>query len=325
VVAQLAPLLALAGCSARDAGSGSRQPSPRGCVTDVAPGAHTFTCEGLRTDLFVPTACPPGGCGLILELHGDTGTGLLIDANTALMSLAAAQGYLVVAPTGPERSDGLGPTWTLAEDDKLVAILGTVAGAFQTDARRRHLTGFSRGGYVTWRLLCEHADLFASVAPAAGGSSPGGGCDGVPEVSCPFDASLPGGTPSRPVPVLMLIGRTDVPVPWACAARVRDQAIAAWGLQGPQALDGDAGYAHARWSAAVAVGADGATGAGLIETFEHSYETAAAGPEAALKGHCVPGSTFDPYAPQYAIACAPPNAFRWGEEVLRFFVQHPEP
>jgi hypothetical protein len=37
----------------------------------------------------------------------------------------------------------------------------------------------------------------------------------------------------------------------------------------------------------------------------------------------VPGSTADPYARQYALACKPPNAFNWGEEVMRFFRAHP--
>ena len=69
------------GC-ARDGGAPAPAPQARGCITDVAPGAHTFTCEGLRTDVFVPAACARAGCGQILELHGDTGTGLLIDANT---------------------------------------------------------------------------------------------------------------------------------------------------------------------------------------------------------------------------------------------------
>ena len=291
---------------------------PDGCITDVAPGPHTFTCEGLRTDLFVPPACAQAGCGLILELHGDTGTGPLIDANTDLMSLGAAQGYLVVAPTGPERSDGLGPTWTLSEDDKLIAILDQVARVFHTDPRRTHLTGFSRGGYVTWRLMCEHADRFASIAPAAAGSSPGGGCAGVPEVSCPFDPSLPGGTPSRAVPVLFLIGRADVPVPLACATRIRDQAIAAWDLGGPLIIDGDASYTHTRWLSKTFAGR------GLVETFEHSYQTVSDGPEAAIQGHCLPGSAYDPYAAAYAVACAPPNAFRWGEQVLRFFIDYPD-
>ena len=84
-------------------------------------------------------------------------------------------------------------------------------------------------------------------------------------------------------------------------------------------MDADADYAHTRWPAA------NASSAALLETFEHSYETVADGPEVALKGHCIPGSAFDPYAPEYAVACAPPNAFRWGEEVLRFFQQHPAP
>ena len=297
---------------------GAAPPGPWGCITDVTPGHHTFACEGLRTDLFVPAACARAGCGLILELHGDTGTGLLLDANTGLMQLGADEPYLIIAPTGPPRSDGLGPTWTLAEDDKLMAIVQTVAGAFRTNARAHHLTGFSRGGYVAWRLLCEHADQFASVAPAASGSSPGGDCAGVPEVSCPFDASVPGGMPSRPLPVLFLIGRTDVPVPYGCAARIRDQVIAAWGLGAPQALAGDARYDRRRWSPA-------GGGGGSLETLEHSYETAPDGPMASFKGHCIPGSTFDPYAPTYAVACAPPNAFAWGAELLRFFKDHPAP
>jgi hypothetical protein len=30
---------------------------------------------------------------------------------------------------------------------------------------------------------------------------------------------------------------------------------------------------------------------------------------------------FDPQAPQYAVACAPPNAFAWGAQVMRFFIR----
>jgi len=305
-----------AGCS-----NGAPGPAPAGCVTDTSPGPHTFTCEGLSTTLFVPKSCEQPGCGLILELHGDTGNGPVFDAHTGLMALGDENGYLVIAPTGPPLDGGNGSTWTLAEDDKLMAIIDTVAGVFATDRKRAHVTGFSRGGYVTWRLMCEHAERFASVAPGAGGSAPGGDCDGVSEVSCPFDATLPGGMPSRAVPVLELMGRFDVAVPLACTTRIRDQAIAAWGLAsglgGPQSLDGDANYAHSRWAAP--------SGGGLVETFEHGYETLASGPEASFAGHCIPGSTYDPFAAVYAFACAPPNAFRWGEQVMRFFKQHAGP
>jgi hypothetical protein len=81
-------------------------------------------------------------------------------------------------------------------------------------------------------------------------------------------------------------------------------------------LEGDASYTHVRFT-------DGARG--VLETFEHSYATVADGPEASIKGHCIPGSTMDPYAPQYAVPCTPPNAFNWGEAVMRFFEQYADP
>src|SRR6185295_19597686 len=91
--------LAAAACSV--ATSAPVLPVPGGCITDVSPGVHTFTCDGLRTDVSIPEICEAPGCGLVLELHGDTGTGRLIDANTNLMALGAARDFIVVAPTGP--------------------------------------------------------------------------------------------------------------------------------------------------------------------------------------------------------------------------------
>jgi poly(3-hydroxybutyrate) depolymerase len=305
--------VAIAVALAVGCGNSAPAPRPSGCITDVSAGMHTFTCEGLDTQIFVPSQCGAPGCGLILELHGDTGTGPLFEANMGLMPLGNVNGYIVIAPTGPPLADQVGSTWTTAEDDKLMAIVDTVAGVFATDVTKTHVTGFSRGGYVTWRLMCEHADRFASIAPGAGGSAPGGDCMGVDEVSCPFDASMPGGMPSRQVPVLALMGRLDEAVPLACTTRIRDQAIAAWGLGGVQLLDGDTSYSHNHWGAG--------NGNGVVETFEHSYETADPGPESSFLGHCIPGSTFDPQAPQYAIACAPPNAFTWGAQVMRFFIR----
>jgi dienelactone hydrolase len=312
----VAAVLGLLGCGG---GAEPPPPAPAGCVTDVSPGRHTYTCEGLTTDVLIPEACQRPGCGLIMELHGDTGSGPLLDANTNLMALGDARGYIVVAPTGPLLGSdaSTGSTWLPADDDKLVAILGDIAAVFRTDARKQHLTGFSRGGYVTWRMLCQHADLFASVAPAAAGADRGGACAGVIEVSCPFDPAQPGGMPARPIPVLFLIGRTDAAVPYACMTSIRDQAIAGWQLGAPQLLDGDAQYTHTRWSAP--------PGAALLEVYEHSYQVVPDGTEAAFAGHCMPGSTFSPYAPAYAIACAPPNAFVWGEAVMEFFAAHADP
>jgi poly(3-hydroxybutyrate) depolymerase len=300
---------------ASDGEAPASPPVPSGCITDVTPGDHTFTCEGLSTEVSIPAACTKPGCGLITEIHGDTGTGALMDANTNLKALGKERGYVVVAPTGPPWPGGPGSTWSPADDETVVRILQKVAEVFRTDPRKNHLTGFSRGGFVAWRLLCKHADLFASVAPATAGSSPGGTCNGVSEVSCPFDASKKDGMPSVEVPVLFLIGRTDTPVPFGCTSRIRDQAIAAWSLSTKTTLDGDAKYTHARWANPKGT---------VLETFEHSYETVSPGPWSDAKGHCFPGSTLDPQAPQYAVPCKGPNAFTWGVEVMKFFEAHPK-
>lgn len=291
-------------------------PTPSGCITDVTPGEHTFTCEGFETNVSIPAACAAPGCGLITQIHGDTGTGALMDANTNLKALGKQRGFVVVSPTGPPWPGAEpGSTWRVQDDEKVVAIINKVAEVFRTDPKKNHVTGFSRGGFVTWRLLCRHADMFASFAPATAGSSVGGTCSGVNEVSCPFDAAVKDGMPSVEVPTLFLIGRTDSPVPLGCTSRIRDQAIAAWGLtEGPN-VDGNAQYTHRRWTNAKGT---------VLETYEHSYETVPNGPWGSAKGHCFPGSAMDPLAPQYAVPCKLPNAFTWGEQVITFFEAHPK-
>jgi poly(3-hydroxybutyrate) depolymerase len=303
------------GGPAPDGEAPSTPHSPSGCITDVTPGDHTFTCEGFSTNVSIPTTCTKPGCGLITEIHGDTGNGDLMDAHTNLAALGKQRGYIVVAPTGPPWPGGPGSTWSVANDETVVRIIQKVAAVFRTDPKKNHVTGFSRGGFVTWRLLCKHADLFASVAPGTAGSSPGGTCNGVSEISCPFDATKTDGMPSVEVPTLFLIGRTDTPVPFGCTSRVRDQAIAAWNLTAKSTVAGDAQYTHTRWANAKGT---------VLETFEHSYETVSPGPWANAKGHCFPGSTMAPTAPQYAVPCKLPNAFTWGVEVMKFFEAHPK-
>ncbi len=131
-------------------------PMPAGCITDVSAGDHTFTCGGLVVDARIPPACEAPGCGLILELHGDTGTG-----------------------TGPLwQGTGPGSTWHASNDATLVDMTNQFASVFRVDMNKIHVTGFSRGGFVTWRLLCDHSDLFASAAP-------GGAGDGTSSASRP--------------------------------------------------------------------------------------------------------------------------------------------
>lgn len=312
-----------------DGGSGfSYKPSPAGCVTNVAPGDHTFTCEGLTVDVTIPdmaAKCPAAGCGLVLELHGDTGTGPLLDAHTQLRARGAKNGFIVIAPTGPAiGSLGSPPvaypgsSWNAGTDAKLVAITQTFASVFKPNPARVHVTGFSRGGFAGWRLACDHSDLFASVAigGAGNGASPLGAGPFSSEATC-FEGNR---YPARSIDILMLMGRTDAL--YNRMVSVRTNARTKYGLVDADVADVGVQttmVSHRRATRA---------GKGVIEWFEHGYEVNPANGDPLgkiAKGHCIPGSSVPLSAPLYNIACRAPNAIDWGAEVLAFFAAHPKP
>jgi poly(3-hydroxybutyrate) depolymerase len=262
----------------------------QGCITSTSPGDHSFTCENMPVYAHIPAVCPQSGCGLILEIHGDGGTGPLQDAHLKLADLGEKEGYILLAPTG----GGFPPA-----DDALFRMVQLFTDVLKVNSKRIHATGFSRGGFAVWRLACDHAEVFASIAPAAAGI-------GLPgETSC-FSSGV---QPKRRFPVLMMIGLADRNVPVPTQTAMRDLVVSSWALSGPTKVSGDADFTHSRW-----VGRDG----GLFELFEHRYEMSRGG------GHCVPGSTAV-NATRYPYGCQGPNAFNWGEEVMRFFKANPLP
>lgn len=269
-----------------------------GCIiNDDSPGDHEFTCEGLKVAARIPPKCE-AGCGLILLLHGDTGNGVLMDDHVKLRDLGAAKQYFVVAPTGP------GSTWHQSNDETLVKIVNEFKNKFRVDPKKIHVTGFSRGGYVTWRLLCDHADLFASAAPAAAGY---GDAFPQPETTC-FQN---GRAPTRKIPILFLMGRHDPKAFPEKMDAILHGAITDYGATTPPTLlDSDANYRHRRWT-----GRGGAT----IETFDHAYTTAGE-----LEGHCIVGSKVESTDTQLR-ACKRPTAFVWGQQIMQFFIAHPKP
>lgn len=147
---------------------------------------------------------PPGDpVGLVLSLHGGGGTGKGQEGLTDFDAVADAHNLLVVYPDGYDKSwaDGRGasPADRRHVDDVgfLVALTGKLQSDYHIAAGHVFVTGMSNGGFMTNRLACERADLFAAIAPVAGTLGAGVACNA-----------------SRPVSVWAAHGTADPLVPF---------------------------------------------------------------------------------------------------------------
>lgn len=147
---------------------------------------------------------PPGSpVGLVLNLHGAGGTGAGQRGLTGFDAVADIDNLLVVYPDGYDKSwaDGRGasPADRRHVDDVgfLVALTGKLRDDFGIASGHVFATGMSNGGFMSHRLACDRADLFAAIAPVAGTLGTGVPCH-----------------PSRPVAVLDAHGTADPLVPF---------------------------------------------------------------------------------------------------------------
>jgi len=280
------------GGSAAGTGGGGGGP---GCVKSADPGHHELPCEGgIVYDVEIPAACAQMACGLVLDMHGLTMTGDTEDENTGMRALGQANDYIVVQPTAP----GTPPSWDQATHAPMVfAFVEELATAAGTDPKRAHAMGFSQGGGMTFRMVCDHADFFASAAPA-------GAITG-----CAFSGA---DTPSEEVDILQVHGRTDAIVDFdGIAVPQRDAALAAWPFDAGVVLEDDGAHKATRWTTSSGT---------LFEFWEHDYEASSF----ILKGHCVPGGTDLDGFP-FGYSCTDQGTFVFGELAMQFFLAHPKP
>lgn len=311
--ATTSPATSAAGSSTGDASTGAGEdttggfpaPIPDDCIDDVSPGSHVYACDDLTFDVEVPETCLHEACGLIADVHGFTMSGVMEEANTHLRVLGSERGYIVVQPNATPAPPAA--SWTPgADDDKVFDFMMRLVAAFHVDERRIHFTGFSQGGAMSWRFACAHADVLASVAPAAA-------CSNGPSAlqDCTF---MGDDVPSEPLPILYMHGTTDALVSFDCALPRRDTVVAEFGLGKEEVVAEGDGY---RWTR------HEGDGRGLFELIQHDYSAAAL----ILGGHCYPGSDDPGDAPGqlFSFKCEDESGFSWGEAVIDFFDAHPRP
>ncbi|MFO0631779.1 MAG: hypothetical protein U0168_02910 [Nannocystaceae bacterium] len=277
-------------------------PVPDDCITEVDAGHHEFTCDGLVFDVEVPEQCLHQACGLVIDVHGLSMSAQMENASTNMRALGQRHGYIVVQPN----ADPAPPlsNWIPAVDDlKVWEFTERTAAAFHVDPDRWHFTGFSQGGFMTWRFACAHADQLASVAAASACGND------FPIEDCQFTDDE---SPSEPIDILYVHGTADLVVNFACAQPRRDAVIAHFGLPSePEVLLDDPDLRWHRFASDEVV----------FEYLEHDY----VGDAPIAGGHCMIGADDPGDAPGQVVpaSCDDPGLVIWGEAAMQFFIDHP--
>ncbi len=108
---------------------------------------------------------------LAVALHGMGGDENSFFAgynNGVIRRTAEERGYIVVCPKGR------GPTsmYMAAAERDVIDVIKEMKREFSIDDNRVYLIGHSMGGYGSWSIAVNNPDLFAAIAPIAGGGSP---------------------------------------------------------------------------------------------------------------------------------------------------------
>lgn len=181
-------------------------------LADFVPGqVETRTLEWQGGERFYDVYQPPGevpaeGLPVVFDFHGfgSTKEDQRTVLNPGLQQLSNTQHFLMVWPQGIGDAWNAGTCCTAPGDPRddvgfVAAILDVVAAEAPIDTSRIYATGLSNGSAMSHRLACDSADLFAAVGPVA--------------FPLPF-FPLSGCQPSRPISVDMVMGLTDVLVPY---------------------------------------------------------------------------------------------------------------
>ena len=121
--------------------------------------------------VFVPTAYDKAKAfPLVIALHGmggDENSYFQAYAQGAFKVEAEKRGYVVACPKGRKpASMYIGD----AEKD-VMDVIAEMRRDYNIDPDRIYLTGHSMGGYGTWSVAMSHPEVFAALAPVAGGSN----------------------------------------------------------------------------------------------------------------------------------------------------------
>ncbi len=170
-----------------------------------APEGPIFVGGERPAEVFVPEGYDHAvATPLLVVLHGYTASGPLMNAYLSLKSHADTRGFLYLTPDGTVDANGQ-RFWNASDaccdfaktgvDDSgyLRGLIEETSAIYNVDPKQVFLLGHSNGGFMSYRMACDQADIIAGIVSIAGAMPAGAG-------SC---------SPSEPLAGLQIHGTAD--------------------------------------------------------------------------------------------------------------------
>lgn len=166
--------------------------------------AEKLWAGGLEREYFVSAPASRHPRPTVLVLHGTWQSAQIMIQTTGLEPLVDREGLVAVYPNGiaTQWNDGRAAAAMWGPRDDVAFLRLLVAHLVRTgvsDPHRVYVIGFSNGGMMALRMMCEATEVFAAIA-AIGASLPA-------EIA-------PGCKPAGPTPMLLMNGTADPFVPF---------------------------------------------------------------------------------------------------------------
>ncbi len=179
-------------------------------LTIAQPTTTTVTIDGLEREyvLHVPDNLPVNA-PLVMVFHGYSGTAAYARSYFNMEELANEQGFAVVYPQGTKDQEdynfwqvGYASHKSLEVNDVsfVTQLAARLQNEYQLSKTNTFIVGFSNGGDLCNKLICEKPELFRAASPI---------------ISCMMSEMYDACASSAAVPVLMLNGTNDKITFWA--------------------------------------------------------------------------------------------------------------
>ena len=128
-------------------------------------------------NVIVPAGYTPGKAApLLILLHGYSASGAIEDAYLGVAAEADKRGFLYAHPDGTIDSQNnrfwnasdaccnLDPVPSKVDDSAYLSkLIADISAHYTVDPKRVYFFGHSNGGFMSYRMACEHADKIAAI------------------------------------------------------------------------------------------------------------------------------------------------------------------